>query len=164
MFRAKHYTYQVRILTIEQLLQLYTKLPQWWTGVKGRFREEGSCKVRVIGSIKVKLLTAYTRMEWLQKVNRRSSKWTATRTRGGGRYKRQGGIQQQEVVRIRNLIKWSTPLTRMANSSDTTNQGGKMERNYKDEDSTPRMNRLEIKEMEYMRFKTTQTEVQQLWI
>ncbi len=31
------------------------------------------------------------------------------------------------------------------NSSDTTNQGCKMERNYKDEDSTPRMNRLEIK-------------------
>ena len=50
----------------------------------------------------------------------------------------------------------------MANSSDTTNQGGKMERNYKDEDSTPRMNRLEIKEMEYVRFKTTQAEVQQL--
>ncbi len=48
------------------------------------------------------------------------------------------------------------------NSSDTTSQGGKMERNYKDEDSTPRMSKLEIKEVEYMRFKTTQTEVQQL--
>jgi hypothetical protein len=34
----------------------------------------------------------------------------------------------------------------MANSSDTTNQGGEMERNYKDDGSTTRMNRLEIKE------------------
>ncbi len=32
------------------------------------------------------------------------------------------------------------------NSSDTTNQGGKMERNYKDDGSTTRMNRLEISE------------------
>ena len=63
-------------------------------------------------------------------------KWTDTKTRGRGRYKSQGGIQQQEVVRIRNLIKWSTPLTRMANSSDTTNQRGKMERNYKDDGSS----------------------------
>ncbi len=31
------------------------------------------------------------------------------------------------------------------NSSDTTDQGGKMVRNYKDEGSTARMNRLEIK-------------------
>jgi hypothetical protein len=31
-------------------------------------------------------------------------------------------------------------------SSDTTNQGGEMERNYKDDGSTTRMNRLEIKE------------------
>jgi hypothetical protein len=30
------------------------------------------------------------------------------------------------------------------NSSDATNQGGKMERNYKDDGSTTRMNRLEI--------------------
>ncbi len=46
------------------------------------------------------------------------------------------------------------------NSSDTTNQGGEMERNYKDEGSTTRMNRMEIKEVDYMRFKITQTEVQ----
>ncbi len=46
------------------------------------------------------------------------------------------------------------------NSSDTTNQGGEMERNYKDEGSTTRMNRLEIEETDYMRFKTTQAEVQ----
>jgi hypothetical protein len=38
------------------------------------------------------------------------------------------------------------------NNSDTTNQGGEMERNYKDDGSTTRMNRLEIKEMDYMRF------------
>ncbi len=31
------------------------------------------------------------------------------------------------------------------NSSDTTDQGGEMVRNYKDEGSTTRMNRLEIK-------------------
>jgi hypothetical protein len=49
------------------------------------------------------------------------------------------------------------------NSSDTTGQGGKMERNYKDDGSSTRMNRLEIKrKMGYMRFKTTQAEVQQL--
>jgi hypothetical protein len=51
----------------------------------------------------------------------------------------------------------------MANSSDTTNQGGKMERNYKDEDSTPRMNRLEIKEKRLYEIQDhTKTEVQQL--
>jgi hypothetical protein len=48
------------------------------------------------------------------------------------------------------------------NSSDTTNQGGEMERNYKDDGSSTRMNRLEIKEMDYMRFKTTQTEYPQV--
>ncbi len=31
------------------------------------------------------------------------------------------------------------------NSSDTTDQGGEMERNYKDEGFSTRMNRLEIK-------------------
>ncbi len=41
-------------------------------------------------------------------------KWTATRTRGGGRNKSQGGIQQQDVVRYRSPIKWSTPLPLMA--------------------------------------------------
>ncbi len=41
------------------------------------------------------------------------------------------------------------------NSSYTTDQGGEMERNYKDEGSTARMNRLEIKEVDYMRFKIT---------
>jgi hypothetical protein len=41
------------------------------------------------------------------------------------------------------------------NISDTTNQGGKMERNFKD-DGSSRMNRLKIREMDYMRFKTTQ--------
>ncbi len=46
------------------------------------------------------------------------------------------------------------------NSSDTTEQGGDMERNYKNEGSTTRMNRLEIKEVDYMRFKITQAEVQ----
>ncbi len=46
------------------------------------------------------------------------------------------------------------------NSSDTTNQGGEMVRNYKDEGSTTRMNRVEIKEVDYMRFKITQAEVQ----
>ncbi len=35
-----------------------------------------------------------------------------------------------------------------------------MERNYKDDGSTTRMNRLEIKEVDYMRLKTTQAEVQ----
>ncbi len=35
-----------------------------------------------------------------------------------------------------------------------------MVRNYKDEGSTTRMNRLEIKEVDYMRFKITQAEVQ----
>ncbi len=34
------------------------------------------------------------------------------------------------------------------NSSDTTDQGGEMVRNYKDEGSTARMNRLEIKEVD----------------
>ncbi len=63
------------------------------------------------------------------------------------------------------------------NSSDTTDQGGEMVRNYKmeayvhlpeellsnkNDGSTTRLNRLEIKEVEYMRFKTTQAEVQQL--
>ncbi len=43
------------------------------------------------------------------------------------------------------------------NSSDTTSQGGEMVRNYKDEGSTARMNRLEDhQKMDYMRFKTTQ--------
>ena len=37
-----------------------------------------------------------------------------TRTRGGGRHKRQGGNQKQEVVRGRSSIKWLTPLTRTA--------------------------------------------------
>jgi hypothetical protein len=37
-----------------------------------------------------------------------------------------------------------------------------MERNYKDDGSSSRMNRLKIKEVDYMRFKTTQAEVQQL--
>jgi hypothetical protein len=46
------------------------------------------------------------------------------------------------------------------NSSDTTDQGGEMVRNYKDEGSTTSMNRLEIKEVDYMRFKITQAEVQ----
>jgi hypothetical protein len=32
------------------------------------------------------------------------------------------------------------------NSSDTTCQGGKMERNYKDDGSSTKMNRLEINE------------------
>jgi hypothetical protein len=41
----------------------------------------------------------------------------------------------------------------MANSSHTTDQGGEMMRNYKDEGTTTRMNKLEIKEVEYMRFK-----------
>jgi hypothetical protein len=42
----------------------------------------------------------------------------------------------------------------MANSSDTTNQGGEMERKYKDDGSTTRKNRQEInKKMDYMRFK-----------
>jgi hypothetical protein len=37
-----------------------------------------------------------------------------------------------------------------------------MERNYKDDGSSTRMNRLEITEMDHMRFKTTyKTEVQQ---
>ncbi len=35
-------------------------------------------------------------------------------TRGRGRYKSQGGIQQQDVVRGRSSIKWSTPLPLMA--------------------------------------------------
>ncbi len=35
-----------------------------------------------------------------------------------------------------------------------------MVRNYKDEGSTTRMNRLDIKEVDYMRFKITQAEVQ----
>ncbi len=40
------------------------------------------------------------------------------------------------------------------NSSDTTDQGGEMERKHKDDGSTTRMNRLEInKKMDYMRFK-----------
>jgi hypothetical protein len=34
------------------------------------------------------------------------------------------------------------------NSSDTTSQAGKMERNYKDDGSSTRMNRLEITENE----------------
>ena len=40
--------------------------------------------------------------------------WTETRTRGGGRNKSQGGIQQQDVVRSGSPIKWSTPLPLMA--------------------------------------------------
>ena len=45
----------------------------------------------------------------------------------------------------------------MANSSDTTNQGGKMERNYKDDgSSTKDETDWRSKEVEYMRFKTTQ--------
>ncbi len=48
------------------------------------------------------------------------------------------------------------------NSSDTTDQGGKMERNLRMMALQTRMNRLEIKEVEYMRFKTTQAEVQHL--
>ena len=40
--------------------------------------------------------------------------WTATRTRGGGRKKIQGGFLQQEVVRSGSPIKWSTPLPLMA--------------------------------------------------
>ncbi len=47
------------------------------------------------------------------------------------------------------------------NSSDTTDQGGKMVRKTtKDGGSTARMNRLEIKEVDYMGFKITQAEVQ----
>jgi hypothetical protein len=41
-------------------------------------------------------------------------KWTETRTRGRGRYKSEGGIQQQDVVRSRSSIKWSTPIPLMA--------------------------------------------------
>jgi hypothetical protein len=47
----------------------------------------------------------------------------------------------------------------MTNSSDTTDQGGEMVRNYKMK-TPPRMNRLEIKEVDYLRFKITQAEVQ----
>jgi hypothetical protein len=46
------------------------------------------------------------------------------------------------------------------NCSDTTDQGGEMVRNLKDEGSTTRMNRLEIKEVDYMRFNIIQAEVQ----
>jgi hypothetical protein len=35
-------------------------------------------------------------------------------------------------------------ITSDGNSSDTTNQGGEMERKYKDDGSTTRINRLEI--------------------
>jgi hypothetical protein len=35
------YVYRVRILTIEQLIQLYTKLPQRWARVKGWFSRRG---------------------------------------------------------------------------------------------------------------------------
>ncbi len=40
-------------------------------------------------------------------------KWTVTRNRGRGRYKSQGGIQQQDVVRSRSSILCSTPLSPM---------------------------------------------------
>jgi hypothetical protein len=43
------------------------------------------------------------------------------------------------------------------NSSDTTNKGGKMEKNYKDDGSSTRMNRLKKIKMDCMRFKTTQS-------
>jgi hypothetical protein len=39
-----------------------------------------------------------------------------------------------------------------------------MERNYKDDGSSRDETDWRSKEMEYMRFKSTQTEVQQLWI
>ncbi len=49
------------------------------------------------------------------------------------------------------------------NSSDTTGQGGKMERNYKDDGSSTRMNRLEINENGpyEIQYHTGKTEVQQ---
>jgi hypothetical protein len=45
------------------------------------------------------------------------------------------------------------PTNSDGNSSDTTNQAGKMERNSRMMALQQRMNRLEIKEVEYMRFK-----------
>ena len=51
--------------------------------------------------------------------------WTATRTRGGGRDKSQGGNLQQEVVGSGSLIKWSTPLTRMDTVQGTTGPGSR---------------------------------------
>ena len=43
------------------------------------------------------------------------------------------------------------------NSSDTTSQGGEMERKYKNDGSTAGTNSLEDhQKMDYMRFKTTQ--------
>jgi hypothetical protein len=43
------------------------------------------------------------------------------------------------------------------NSSDTTDQGGEMVRNYKNEGSTARMNKTgRSPKIDYMRFKTTQ--------
>jgi hypothetical protein len=41
------------------------------------------------------------------------------------------------------------------NSYDTTCQGGEMERNYKDDGSSTRVNGLEITEMDCMIFRTT---------
>ncbi len=41
------------------------------------------------------------------------------------------------------------------NSSDKTDQGGKDGEKLQDEGSTPRMNRLEIKEVDYMGFEIT---------
>ncbi len=64
---------------------------------------------------------------------------------------------------IRNSIKWSTPLTLMATVQTQTDQRGEMVRNYKDEGSTTKDEQTgDQEEMDYIRFKTTQTEVQQL--
>ena len=49
--------------------------------------------------------------------------WTATRTRGGGRYKSQGGNWHQAVVQSRSLIKWSMPQTWMDTVQDKTGPG-----------------------------------------
>ncbi len=48
------------------------------------------------------------------------------------------------------------PLPLMANSSDTTNQGGKMERNSRMMALQQRMNKTGDQRNEYMRFMTTQ--------
>ena len=83
--------------------------------------------------------------------------WTATRTRGGGRNKSQGGNLQKEVVRSRSPIKWSNATNQDGYSSKAQQVlDREMERNYKRIMVLQTAGQLgNTTEVDYMRFKDT---------
>jgi hypothetical protein len=82
--------------------------------------------------------------------------WKETRTRGGGRNKSQGGIQQQDVFRNDSPIKWSMSQPLMATVKTQHVREGKWR-------ETTRMMVLQqgqtdwrLLKVDHMKFKTTQ--------